>query len=271
LHHRCVADTPFQGRSPTPRSPGRAILLGGLAAGRHRHRYRADRARGVQAQRPASCAATTAPSSTSRSSAARSRAAPSACRRSRPGSAISCATASSASWCSSGHEQRWKGLPRTCRPAREARDQCGRQGTARARRAAIPDGAAVSGAAPGVPQAQAAILKTAFMQGETPIPTICARAALMKIDVKPALGRRDCEDRGAHRQRPPPAVVARYNAIHAREVGASIRLRHRRELGNPRPANGARVYTAVAARSASHIRKSLHRLAHLLHHRRRAR
>jgi len=74
---------------------------------------------------------------------------------------------------------------------------------------AVPDGASVRGAA-----RRAGAAGRDPQEGvhgrQTRIPTICARRAQLKIDISPAVRRRDRQDSSLVSRRTPPAVVARY-------------------------------------------------------------
>jgi tripartite-type tricarboxylate transporter receptor subunit TctC len=108
-----------------------------------------------------------------------------------------------------GHEQRWKVLP-DVPTARELATNA--DDKALLELAELPFLMARPFLAPpGVPQEQAAILKTAFMQANAD-PDYRREAALMKIDVSPLSGD-EIAKIVARIAKTPPAVVARYNAI----------------------------------------------------------
>jgi len=108
-----------------------------------------------------------------------------------------------------GHETRWKGLPDvpTARELAKSADD-----KALLELAELPFLMARPFLAPpGVPQAQADILKRAFTEANRD-PDYIRDAAQMKIDISPLSGD-DIQKIVARIARTPPAVVARYNAI----------------------------------------------------------
>src|SRR5262249_46045213 len=108
-----------------------------------------------------------------------------------------------------GHEQRWKGLPDvpTARELVTTSDD-----KALIELAEVPFLMARPFVAPpGIPQAQAEILKRAFMETHKD-PEYLREAAQMKIDVSPMAGD-EIAKIIARLAKTPAAVVARYNAI----------------------------------------------------------